>query len=257
MRENRAKRILKNVLSDFQKHYKQILSLPKERKYNIISVKPAYKIVNILTKQSIVVDLGTGKDADFSQDLIDRYGLRAFGFDPTRKHHPALDSISKERKGSFSFHKYAISDTCGTKLFYESLENVSGSFLRSHVNVRKDKVRAYEVETVNLEAVFDMLNIDYIDLLKMDIEGEEYSVLSSAPLSVLGQIDQIVVEFHHGTINQFDVGHTRRIVRILETAGFMPHTVDCENYLFFRPNPKRAVVLKGDADCRVRFSALK
>lgn len=69
-------------------------------KYNITSVKP-YWIVNDLSKHSIVVNVGTGPEADFSQNLIRRYGLKAHGFDPTIKHHPNLENIVKKMNGFF------------------------------------------------------------------------------------------------------------------------------------------------------------
>lgn len=202
-------------------------------KYSIISVKP-YWVVNKLSEHSIVVDIGTGPEADFSQNLMRRYGLKAYGFDPTRKHHPHLEFIVKKMNGLFKYYKYAISDANGTKTFFESFENVSGSFFRDHINVTKDTIRSYDVRTITLDTIFDILNIDHIDVLKMDVEGEEYLVLSSVSDTTLKRIDQIVVEFHHHCVDCFSVALTRNVIQILETAGFKPYTTDYINYLFFR-----------------------
>ena len=211
-----------------------LLSIPKERKYNIISVKPSYRIVDKLNEFSIVVDLGTGENADFSLGLIRKYGLNAYGFDPTRKHHPSLDGLVEKTRGHFRYYKYAISAESGTKQFFESIENRSGTFFSDHVNVRNDKTLAYDVTAVRLDAVFDMVKIDKIDVLKMDIEGEEYSVLTTVSGAKLRAIDQIVVEFHHDTVDRFSIEDTNEVVRILENNGFKWHTTDDVNYLFFR-----------------------
>lgn len=237
--------LIRKVVRKFQAHLKMMFSIPKEKKYNIISVKPHYKIVDKLNDHSIVVDLGTGRDADFSQNLIRRYGLKAYGFDPTKKNHPNLDSIVKKTKGLFKYYKYAISDTNGTKTFFESLENISGSFFNDHINVKRDAIRSYDVQTIRLDTIFDILNINHIDLLKMDIEGEEYSVLSSVSDATLKRIDQIAVEFHHHCIDHFSVADTRNIIQILENAGFISHTTDYINYLFFRNTINRKT-LKAD-----------
>lgn len=163
--------------------------------------------------------------------------MKAYGFDPTLKHHPRLDSVVEKTEGHFKYYKYAISDTNGTRPFFESIENVSGSFLNTHINVKQDTIRSYDVETVTLNKIFEILNVDYIDLLKMDIEGEEYSVLASAPDSVLRAINQMVVEFHHDIIDGLTIACTRNVVRMLKTAGFRSHTTDYVNYLFFRDAP--------------------
>jgi FkbM family methyltransferase len=232
--ESRLRNLMRKTIRKLQVCCKTIYSIPKEKKHNIISVKPNYKIVDNLSKKSIIVDIGTGANADFSQELIDLYGLKSYGFDPTRKHHPLLDLIVEKRRGFFKYYKYAMSNKCGTKPFYESLENVSGSFFRSHCNVKRDEIRTYDVKTVTLDSIFGILNTDHIDLLKMDIEGEEYSVFNSVTPNTLKKIDQIVVEFHHNSVENFSVAQTRSIIQILKKSGFLAHTIDDENFLFYQ-----------------------
>jgi FkbM family methyltransferase len=197
-------------------------------------VKPNYQIVNKLNEKSIVVDLGTGEDADFSQDLIQRFGLRVFGFEPTRKHHDKLDSVVRRTKGHFEYFKYAIADTDEKRIFFESLTNVSGSFFKDHINIKRDKIRSYEVSAIRFDRIFDILKIDHVDLLKMDIEGGEYAVFASASVVTLRKIDQIVVEFHHDTIDRFSLADTDGVIHALENVGFESYTEDYTNYLFFR-----------------------
>jgi FkbM family methyltransferase len=214
----------------------RILSIYIERKYKIISIKPAYKIVDNLNENSIVVDIGTGEDADFSQNLIMKYRLNAYGFDPTVKHHSSLDSVVEKSNGHFKYYKYAVSKESSTKTFFESLDNRSGSFFDDHVNIKNDTTSTYNVRTIGINAIFDILEIERIDVLKMDIEGEEYSVLSSLPISILKAIDQLIVEFHHETVTRFKFKHTQDMIKIMEAAGFIYHTVDNVNYLFFHAN---------------------
>ncbi len=212
---------------------KIFVSTPLEVKFHIITIKPAYKIVDRLDSQSTVVDIGTGEDAEFSKILIDKYGLRAYGFDPTRKHRSALASMVKETNGLFQYYECAVSDTKGVKVFFESQENRSGSLYVDHVNIKKDNVISYKIKTVSLEEIFRIINCEFINVLKMDIEGEEYLVLSSTPLSVLKRIDQIVVEFHHESVDRFNIKNTHDIIRRLESFGFKSHTTDYVNYLFY------------------------
>jgi len=53
-----------------------------------------------------------------------------------------------------------------------------------------------DVECMTLEDVFKEFQIDRIDLLKMDCEGVEASVLMSTPPNLLSRVRQIAMEFH-------------------------------------------------------------
>ena len=205
-----------------------------EYRYHLRQVPPCYYIVNNLSSGSVMIDLGTGHDADLSQYLILEYGLRSFGFDPTRKHHPDLNAVVRETKGRFQFYPYALSGSSGVRKFFESEENVSGSFASDHLNIRRDTVTSYDVRTVTLGQVFDLLRLDHVDLLKMDIEGEEYDALSTTPPDVLRRIGQLVVEFHHHYVDHITRSDTDHVVSRLCQAGFRPFTTDKINYLFFR-----------------------
>jgi FkbM family methyltransferase len=227
-------RILKrSILSKPYMLIRILISIPKEKKYRIINIRPIYKIIDNLNNKSVIVDLGTGREADFSQELIKRYRVTAIGFDPTLKHHQNLDSVVKQTNGAFRYYKYAISNKCGSKRFYESISNVSGSFHDSHLNIRPNCYKEYMVETITIHEIFNFLKIDHIDLLKIDIEGEEYCILDSL-FNDLNKINQIVIEFHHNSVTAFKFEHTDAFIKKLETAGFTSHTIDNENYLFFR-----------------------
>ena len=71
-----------------------------------------------------------------------------------------------------------------------------------------------------------------IDLLKLDIEGAEYSLLEA--LTANGRIRaarQLLVEFHHG-VTQHGPNDTRRIVDGLADAGFRLVHTEGRNYIF-------------------------
>lgn len=205
-----------------------------ERWHHIVAVPPCYLLVDRLSPQSTVIDLGTGNDADFSVQLMDRYGLRSFGFDPTRKHGLGLEQLSRQTDGRFQILPYAISGKSGVRRFHESKLNVSGSFTTDHINVQRDPVVSYDVEVITLNQVFERLGLQRVDLLKMDIEGEEYAALATASDELLKQIDQLIVEFHHHCIDHVTIADNEAVIRRLRTLGFGVHTRDGVNYLFFQ-----------------------
>lgn len=83
------------------------------------------------------------------------------------------------------------------------------------------------VEAFSLGDVFALLDLDRCDLLKLDCEGAEYSILFDAPPSVLERIQYIVMEYHDQvvTYNHHD------LTRFLSDRGFQVETF---------PNPVHA-----------------
>ena len=54
-----------------------------------------------------------------------------------------------------------------------------------------------KIEVISLDFIFDSCEINHIDLLKMDIEGNEYNVLSNS--NSLSSISYITIEYHNST----------------------------------------------------------
>lgn len=200
----------------------------------LVAVPPCYFVAAGLTPESIVVDCGTGPDADFSQAIIAQFGCRCVGVEPTRKHHASLDAVAAAGGGRFRYLPRAMA-LGGTRVaFHESAQNVSGSILDDHVNIRRDRTTAYDVETVTLDGLFGLLGLDRIDLLKLDVEGAEYELLDAVTPGAFERIGQLVVEFHDHCVERFEPRDTRRIIARIEAAGFTTYSVDAINYLFFR-----------------------
>lgn len=202
--------------------------------FQLLFIKPDYWIRNSLQKNSIVVDCGIGNNADFSQNLIQRYGVKCFGFEPTQKHHASLNEIVQRHKGLFEYYPFAISDDNRVQKFFESNRNISGSLLKDHNNIINDSVISYNVETITVDKIFDYLGIDNISLLKLDIEGEEYPVLRSISKNSLERIEQISVEFHQFCVARYTKDDTSKVVMRLKESGFRTFTNDGKTFLFFR-----------------------
>lgn len=68
------------------------------------------------------------------------------------------------------------------------------------------------------------LGHDRVDLLKMDIEGSEYSVISDIIESKV-KVGQILVEFHHRMIGSGGVQSTVKAVAQLRGAGYLLYDI--------------------------------
>ena len=170
---------------------------------------------NSLNAQSIVVDVGLGEDVTFSTSLIQKYGCVVFGFDPTPK---SIAHVNTLHNIKLKLIPKALGSTRGKAVLFlpSNPSNVSGS-LQSEDHLATNGV---EVEVITLDDVFGVVNCKYIDILKMDIEGAEYSILESAEfVRHASSIGQICVEFHHRW-RSIGKQRTQRAVTILESLGF-------------------------------------
>jgi len=100
----------------------------------------------------------------------------------------------------------------------------------------------HSIKTINLETLCKENNIDFIDILKIDIEGAEYDVLENIPDSFFDKIGQITVEFHDFVDPELKP-RTVEIVKRMNDLGFSHiakpikhmHGSDYYDVLFYRP----------------------
>ena len=212
---------------------KMVRKINRAEEIGVKFVSPNYLFKDVFGKNSVIVDVGCGYDADFSMFMIKKYGLRAIGIDPTHKHKEPLAHLSKKTGGLFQHKALAVSAFDGKISFNESVDNVSGSILAEHKNVKNKGVRKYEVESVSLAKLPEKLNLPRIEYIKLDLEGAEYDLLQNIEVKDLEKYDQIFVEFHHHCLPQYTKDDTLDRVRIIEALGFTVFTLDNHNFLFY------------------------
>jgi FkbM family methyltransferase len=79
-----------------------------------------------------------------------------------------------------------------------------------------------EVEAISLSQLVCNLDLEKIDLLKLDCEGAEYEILMNSSSETLSRINRIVMEYHDIDENQ----QHNRLVNYLESHGYQ---VRCQN----------------------------
>jgi FkbM family methyltransferase len=153
-----------------------------------------YVSTETLDKDSIVYSFGIGEDISFDEELIKGYDLKVYGFDPTPK---AIQFITSKKLNGFSFYKFGIHDSDGLIEFYlpPDPNHVSGT-ISNRWNYDVDKLSPIEVPVKKFSTIAKELGHSKIEILKMDIEGSEYTVLDDI-LSAGIDIRQILIEFHH------------------------------------------------------------
>ncbi len=210
------------------------INLPRTKKRKILFYAPNYIFVDRLNKTSVIIDVGCGFDADFSKLLIKKYGLFSYAVDPTQKQKTLLQGIEKKLINNFKYLNMAVSVDDGFITFNESRINESGSILQDHVNIKKDEIVTYQVESKSIDGLLKYINQTRIDLIKLDLEGAEYDLISKLAASEIEKFDQIFVEFHHHAVDKYSLNDTRIAVKSLEEKGFKSFTLDGHNFLFYK-----------------------
>jgi FkbM family methyltransferase len=213
----------------------QIICLHKARRMGLSFVEPNFLYWPRISSGDIVIDAGCGFEADFSVLMIDRYGASSFAVDPTQKHRSSLSILESKYPKQFTHLPLAVGSCEQELIFHESEFNESGSLFEGHTNIKSDKIISYKVRSVTIKSLLEMIGSENIAILKLDIEGAEYPLLSNIEGSDLNCVDQIFVEFHHNSVSDFGIADTHRIIDRINNFGFQSMSVDGDNYIFWRP----------------------
>ena len=166
--------------------------------------------------------------------MIKNFNVKAIVVDPTQKHAEAINSI-KDRIGSkFEYLNVAISPENKKIMFHETIEHESGSLIPTHINIKNDTIRTYEVESLNLTGLLNRIDKNKIMYIKLDIEGVEYDLIKNSTNAQLQPFEQIFIEFHHHAVDNYSKKDTINAVSIMHDKGFQSYTLDNHNYLFYK-----------------------
>lgn len=143
-----------------------------------------------LNSESIVIDLGANK-AEFSEQLYAKYKAKCYAVEPNED---LYNEISNSNIVKFNC---AISKENGLLNFYINNNNEASSVIKDFETNWGNK-RVDVVEGVTWDSFLDKLNVEnnFINILKVDIEGAELDLIESFTLENISSVAQITVEFH-------------------------------------------------------------
>lgn len=172
------------------------LWLRTEADFDVLQSDSWKYIPAMLTKDSIVYSLGVGDLIDFDLDLIRDYGLTVHAFDPT----PFAEEWvqSQPLPENFVFHPWAAAGKDGSLRLYRRVNTrgKSSSVMWTAGADAGDAADFIDAPAYTIHTMMQKLGHEQVDLLKMDVEGAEYSILDGLKNAV-SLPKQLLVEYHH------------------------------------------------------------
>jgi len=154
--------------------------------------RPGFEIKN----DDIIIDIGShvGLFALFSAQFCKSGTI--YCFEPVKENFEMLKSnLELNNTTNVIATNAAVSTDNGTVTIYLN-EDESGHSM--HVEGSK----SIQVKSLSLQNIFESHNIERCDFLKVDCEGEEYSIMDSLPTLYYKRIAKICIEYHFANTKQ-------------------------------------------------------
>lgn len=143
---------------------------------------------DILAKSMTWLDIGCRNFSvsNAAREILPE-GAKMICMEPDKSVHPVMNDyvfvnkalIGKSKAGTYPYFAWG---------------NGTGNFVNWNAQYNSGHVDdIYQVECIDIESLMVELGVDYINTIKMDCEGGEYSILAEWPGPIA---DQISVEFH-------------------------------------------------------------
>lgn len=192
-----------------------------------VGSKDSWSIFDPGIDEIFVISAGVGQSITFEQELADRWRAQVVLLDPT----PTGVQTMQQLKGleHIDYMPVGLSTKDGPALFAKPLRAEEGSFSIA----RPDDEDSLSFECRSLESIMRMHGRKTIDVLKMDIEGFEYSVLSQMLANKI-RVRQLCVEIHtrHGSGAQTGSLDAAWLILRLYWAGYRIIFNDAMDFTF-------------------------
>lgn len=155
-------------------------------------MKQIYKSLPIaaIAEKNPITYFDIGSRGGFQSDLYPlAFAVDAVGFEPDPVEYERLQLLPSGPWKSITFLPYGVSNQTGSQTLYIPTDAQSASLLKHNSAIGKkfDKpqffeiVRTENVRTLSLNDALKQTNFNFIDYLKIDIEGSELAVFKSSP----------------------------------------------------------------------------
>lgn len=157
-----------------------------------------------LNEKSIVFDCG-GYEGQWTSDIYSKYRCKVYVFEPVK-------NFAENIKKRFSKNK-------NIRVYYFGLSNITKKAQISNDNDASSLYKGGK-EVIQLKSISEFIiedKINKIDLLKLNVEGEEYNILNNLiSTGLIKKIKEIQVQFHRN-IKNYKEEYSKTKVKLKET----------------------------------------
>ncbi|MES2647655.1 MAG: FkbM family methyltransferase [Bacteroidota bacterium] len=146
--------------------------------------------------QPLILDIGANVGFSALYFFYQFPGAAIHSFEPMPFCQKVIEKYNQQFPSfNWSLHKYGLWKTTGSLEFFtdstDDFSTVSG------VNASGERQKRITVQVKAIAEIFEENNFRNIDLLKLDCEGAEYSILYNMPDAMLNAIKRLAIETHH------------------------------------------------------------
>jgi FkbM family methyltransferase len=139
-----------------------------------------------IDENSIVVDLGAYKGV-WAQQIIDRYNPHVYLFEPVPEFYESL-LLKFQDNLKVRVFNFGIS-TINKKDFIYVNNDATSSYITSNNKI--------EVNFIDFDSIFEVADFENIDLIQINIEGEEYPLLQKiSSQENIKKLKNIQIQYH-------------------------------------------------------------
>lgn len=167
-----------------------------------MNVMPEYsRYTGDLSSTSCVVDAGAGV-GEYAVYCAKKFGCRVYAFEPVHLRYLAAEELADYNKVDITLFNSGLSDANSTM-------NVPIGISMAGLGPDNRQARLALVETRAL----DSLNLDRLDVFKIDTEGYELQILKGAMRTITKFKPKILVEVHGGK-------NKEKVLALLDNIGY-------------------------------------
>lgn len=165
----------------------------------------------LFNDEIVVIDLGACK-GEFIDELNNHYKIKKAILVEAN---PTNFNKLINRENYILYNRLVSNKKNESIKFYEDPKSpYNGSNMFNYFNGIE-----HNIQSITIEELIQENNLDYIDILKIDIEGSEYDVMPSISENILSKVRQITIEFHDFIDNNLK-DKTENIIKRMESFGF-------------------------------------
>ncbi|GAB0496500.1 hypothetical protein MMPV_007812 [Pyropia vietnamensis] len=165
-----------------------------------------------------VVTVGVGRNVVWDAAMVGAYGTTHYGFDPTPRSVSFYVANPERLPPGFSFHPLGLGvrdELVEMELPAGNIDSYVPAALLAPAGRRRVRVPVFALSTL-----LRVVGVEWVDLLKVDVEGAEGDVVQSwVDSGYSPPADQVLMETH-ARFNGDDPAFVPRLIENMQTLGF-------------------------------------